>query len=779
MMAATGLPLFYTDQQSHAASSYISPASTIISDSSFSWNMAPRTESNPNAPQPRRSVSPRTTATPTTTTTVTSNNNRDGGFAFIVGNTPAEMKSKKHMTTVRKRAMRAYLEANKEGAREPKNLVTERSRVMSEDSAGSQSNIESQYAAIANAANEESTIPNGLEGISGGMQSSAAGSTYSHPSQQPSRPEAHRPAGQRAHEDTLETALIAPPRTNDHGMPLPYDREAYPLFVSFGEGVDPFKTMFQSSYPRVSVERMKFLCARFFGTYAMGQHWIPTVLSAPHTFLSTLCCASAHLDAIFERDIESVETSSLRQEVMHLIGQNMVHPGKQVGDLNITALIQLIVSEVIGREEISLRIHEAGLEKMISLRGGLNQLGMRGYLASTCSWVLLESAILREERPRDIFSNYCTARSTKRHPVTAIIPESPIYRPRPQFETLRRSRYYKKRTLELLNDIQSMIELFVNPTNSSRRDSRTLLSFYRDITTKYPPVSQNQRPTQDDYKYEAIRITAILQATAIVECIPLSKALPHAATTVLGTPYSFVTSSHSINSPTSPLSPMNLRHDSLTSPGTVSSYANSLTFQSSSSYFDASRSSLSSMTTSHPSISSTVSHPSSSSIATSHSSVSSMPDSRPSYHLSSFRPSRLLTTSSPNECNPFADYITAPTQNTSTALLLKLKVALDASNMSECWQDMAGVLLWIGLTVGAASHRNGNRILEKWYSALSMRASVLLCFQYPEAIHSTMLTMGRLVDTLREPDSSSTANATRALIRRDSEAPGNGKKRRT
>lgn len=85
---------------------------------------------------------------------------------------------------------------------------------------------------------------------------------------------------------------------------------------------------------------------------------------------------------------------------------------------------------------------------------------------------------------------------------------------------------------------------------------------------------------------------------------------------------------------------------------------------------------------------------------------------------------------------------------------------------------MAGVLLWIGLTVGAASHKNGNRVLEKWYSALSMRASVLLCFEHPEPIHATMLIMGRLVEALREPDVSGTADATRALLRRDSAAPG-------
>jgi hypothetical protein len=45
-MAATGMPLFYTDQQPKATHLYFSQASTIASDPSFSWNMAPHQELN-------------------------------------------------------------------------------------------------------------------------------------------------------------------------------------------------------------------------------------------------------------------------------------------------------------------------------------------------------------------------------------------------------------------------------------------------------------------------------------------------------------------------------------------------------------------------------------------------------------------------------------------------------------------------------------------------------------------------------------------------------------
>jgi hypothetical protein len=51
--------------------------------------------------------------------------------------------------------------------------------------------------------------------------------------------------------------LIRPLETTDSNA---YQNYPYPSFESFGEGVDPFKTAFQSSYPRVSWDQMKSLC---------------------------------------------------------------------------------------------------------------------------------------------------------------------------------------------------------------------------------------------------------------------------------------------------------------------------------------------------------------------------------------------------------------------------------------------------------------------------------------------------------------------------------------
>jgi hypothetical protein len=688
------------------------------------------------------------------------------------------------MTKVRKRAMRAYLESNDKNGNPPRNSISQPLRLTNVGSTGSLSGNDSSDATT----NRSSTISNSGSRLTPG---SIPRPQTTQQAQHAFDQETHESSMDMLQHGIMKVTLIDPPRK---GI-LPYDVQDPPLFVSFGEGVDPFRTMFQSSYPRVSVERMKFLCARFFGTKAMGMHWIPTVLSAPHTFLSTLCCASAHLDAVLERDIESVETSLLRQEVMHLISQGMVHPGQQADDLNVTSVVQLIVSEIIGREKNSLKIHEGGLERMIQVRGGLDKLGMKGYLASTCSWVLLESAILHEEAPRRTFVDYCTSRSTKRYASSAVLPESPLYRPRQKFDTLRNSRYYQKQTLALLDDIHSMIDLFLCSTPSSRRGSRNLQSYYRDITTKYPPVSTIPKPTKDHYKYEAIRITAILQATAIINRIPLSKALPLAAKLILGLVNTPAGSSRMVESPISPLSTVGLQRNSLSSSGLPSSYAEAISATPSDSYFDDLRTSIPSVTALHPStipsiqhrsfsstatsnssISSNISQPSLSSIATSNSSVSSNLGSYPLVKASRTRPSLLSTTSSPGENTLlFAEYIAGSElagseHAASMDALTYLKVILDASNLSEAWQDMAGVLLWIGLTLGAASHNVGHRVLEKWYSALSMRASTLLSFQYPEPIHSTMLKMTQIVEALPEPPSPGRADPTTART---------GKRRRT
>jgi hypothetical protein len=496
--------------------------------------------------------------------------------------------------------------------------------------------------------------------------------------------------------------IVVPMRKN---IKLPYEVQIPPPFVSLGKAVDPFQTMFQSSFPQVSVETLKFHCARFFGTRAMGQNWIPTVLSSAPTFLSTLCVASSHYDAIHERNTESVETMALRIEVVHLIGQSILNPTEKVGDHNIMSLVQLIISEVIGRDEFSLAFHERGIEAMVGVRGGLNQLGVNGYLANTISWTLLESAILQEKEPRSMFVDYCAANSSKIYPASATIPESPIYCPRGRFVTVQGSPRCNANTLKLLNDIRTMIDLFLLDSKCSSKDTKSIANLHSRITTEYPPISELRKTnvlTHEDWRYEAIRITAIIQATAMLERVPLSRAIVNVSKQ--RKPSAIYASSIASYSNESLVSYMNPRHDSFTSSITSPLCAYSPTLPQSADFFS---------NGARPSFSS---------------SISSSSD-----HLH-FPRTTTLTANDPH------------------ALLTSLKLVIQNSDLSNCWSEMAGVLMWIGLVIGAASRTSDDKALKKWFSALPMRASILLCFEHSQAVNSTLLKMSEVIQALSEPN---------------------------
>ncbi|OAL50565.1 hypothetical protein IQ07DRAFT_430498 [Pyrenochaeta sp. DS3sAY3a] len=716
----TRMPLFTDPLHLHPASSYLSPASTIASDSSFSWiSMPPQQETH--VPT-RRKKSKSPTAAAQQSTAQPSNELR-----FITGSTPAELRSTQNMTIVRKTAMASFLKSEKKQRKDKSSKGSDRSRLNSEASDKSPASI---------ASTEVYHDAAGQQPHRQGTQASPVESPMSARRDQ-STPSSEMQVTrlQRSGISVLAPApIVEPMRTN---VVLPYNEHNPAPLVSIGKSLDPFRTMFQASNPHVSVEELKFHCSRYFGTRGLGKYWIPTCLKYPHTFLSTLCLASAHHDIVHELPVESLATTALRQEIIHLVGGNMLNPDKSVADHNIVAVTQLIIGEVIGRKEAGLVWHEAGVETMIKQRGGLNQLGMDGRLASSISWVSLASAILQETKPRTMYADYCASKSRKNYPATATIPESPIYCPRNKFVTVQRSTGCKKpEALDLLVDIRMMIDIFLHETKQSRRNSQTLLNLYKKITNDYIPISELRKSnvilSPSDWKYEAIRITAVLQATAIIRRIPLSEALIFAASPRKLS--SLYTSSIASRSSDSLVSPYDVRHDTpvteySTSPS-YSTYSTSPALQQSGFPFGGQR----------PSFSST---------------TSSIYAQRPSFSSTHSNSSDRLYLA------PLPQAAPSP----ATSLLRSLKNALEDSNLSDCWADMAGVLFWIGLVMGAASRKSENKILKNYYSATAMRAGIMLCFEHPEAIHASVLRMSEVVEGLSPENKSEVA-------RKNSDAAG-------
>ena len=374
-------------------------------------------------------------------------NGRNGApdaLLFITGMSPDDFKSRQNMTRVRRKAMGSYLrEKRPRGASKEQKFGAGEGLAHSRlDSGSDQPDGSCSGESRVSAHGDINILPSGIALSQGGTDSHARTTPAAQVSRLP-----------RIFMDfVLPSAPIVVP--SREGVILPYDEFLPGPFQSLGKPLDPFRSMFQSHQPRVSVEELKFYCSRSFGTKAMGMHWIPTVVQLPHTFLSTLCLASAHFDAVQEREIESVQTLALRQEVIHLINQNLLDPTSRGDDYNIVALTQLIASEIIAGDEMTLEFHETGIEAMIKLRGGLRHLGVNGRLASTVSWISLASAILREAKPRTMYLDHCASTCTRTYPNTATIPESPLYCPRRDFESIKRQSH-DDRSLSAPNEAMS------------------------------------------------------------------------------------------------------------------------------------------------------------------------------------------------------------------------------------------------------------------------------------------------------------------------------------
>lgn len=622
------------------------------------------------------------------------------------------------MHMVRQTAMVSYLKTGKTQG-------SAKSRAGSDASDGSQSGGERQSRPIAAARKKSSSRKK--------KQSPPQHSPKGEP-QEGSSPDTRIVKAKSLQSVIPQTPIVVPLQPE---IRYPFDEFRMPPLVSIGVSLDPFRTMFQSNDSRVSVERLKHHCRTYFGSRGLGRLWIPKCLDHHHTFLSTLYMAAAHDDTIYGREVESLETAALRQDVIHHIGANLTDPEKMVDDSNIIAVSQLILGEVIGRTETSMAFHQNGIEQMIKQRGGLNQLGMNGLLASAVSWAHLATAVLREGTPSPMYVEYCASNSVKRYPLHVTIPESPLYCPHGKFVTIERSKAvkYQPNTLKLLNDMRTMIGDFLRESRKAHWNSEKLTAMYNRIS-QYQPLQQMSKDhvsTTEDWKYEAIRITAIVQAHALANRTPISEAILHACPTRRSSSAIYTPSLASQSTESLP-SPLDISYSTpvteySTSPSYSTSFRTSFSSQHSGFPFSQHRSSDASTHSQYPVFSSQAS--------TSASTCTSSETQR--------QHQRRFTT------------------------LSDVKDALEKSNLSYCWGDMAGVLLWIGLVMGAASYHETHKPTRRYFSALTIRACIMLCFEHPQAMHATMLQMTQVVEALGATSNDSATAA--QLVRRDVDAP--------
>jgi hypothetical protein len=174
------------------------------------------------------------------------------------------------------------------------------------------------------------------------------------------------------------------------------------LFSVLGFKVSPYHTWLQSANAAVDLEKLKYACGRRLRSCSMAKLWLPCLIRARHSFLSTICISAAH-DEAMQRIVFGSESLSprgskkavvyerlaVKSEVIAMINASLDDPDQRISDATIIAVMNIFNSEIIGCDTSALKIHQNGLNEMISMRGGLDKLGVVGHLARTLCVTML------------------------------------------------------------------------------------------------------------------------------------------------------------------------------------------------------------------------------------------------------------------------------------------------------------------------------------------------------------------------------------------------------
>ncbi|KAG9547817.1 hypothetical protein KCU79_g15240, partial [Aureobasidium melanogenum] len=345
--------------------------------------------------------------------------------------------------------------------------------------------------------------------------------------------QAHLEANMESPDDTDSTALTS--------QAVPNVRLA-----GIGAKLDVFEATPRFDGEVIDVLMLKYNCTTYFASQAMCKKWVPMLFAGQASFLSTLCISSAYLDmmhmdfshTLTVNSIESVRTLMVREQTVQLISKRLSDPETCCNDANIVSVVHMLFGEMIVACKPTLKWHEDGLHTMVEHRGGLDSLGGNGLLASMVTIQFFEVSVLREGRPRQQYLDY--ARYTIENSTqgrTSAVPETPLYYPTGVHHTLARTRRCGEETLNLINLVRDLTQAVMHLADASAADSPSSGPFgpkaARRIYTELEVQALHRKKhkaidqivaleARNDPIYEALRLCALLYATAIHCNMPLS-----------------------------------------------------------------------------------------------------------------------------------------------------------------------------------------------------------------------------------------------------------------
>jgi hypothetical protein len=128
--------------------------------------------------------------------------------------------------------------------------------------------------------------------------------------------------------------------------------------------------------------------------------WCRYSLDDALMFKGVLVLAAAHLEVLTQSSSIDPIALSYESDITSEVNRRLDSEALALTDSTITAVTLLAAKESIRGNVHELLIHRAALERMVSLRGGLQNLGLSGLLQMIVTWLDLTTGAMLKTSPR-------------------------------------------------------------------------------------------------------------------------------------------------------------------------------------------------------------------------------------------------------------------------------------------------------------------------------------------------------------------------------------------
>ncbi|EOO02337.1 hypothetical protein UCRPA7_2093 [Phaeoacremonium minimum UCRPA7] len=129
----------------------------------------------------------------------------------------------------------------------------------------------------------------------------------------------------------------------------------------------------------------------------LRTQWFPLVLSESAAFQIILLLSASNFAVVSSAAATGIRPHLLQMkcDAIRAINEAFLSEDKRLSDAVIGAVAKMASYEAINGTREAYQVHMAGLEKMVSIRGGLSALGLNGLLRRIIVWIDINSAILQ------------------------------------------------------------------------------------------------------------------------------------------------------------------------------------------------------------------------------------------------------------------------------------------------------------------------------------------------------------------------------------------------